>query len=302
MRSPRDDITVRAPDGRTLRVAECGDADGPAVIFHHGWPSSRLLPPGHSEAAQERGLRLVSFDRAGYGGSSRAPGRTVGDVAADVAAIADALGIGAFGVWGVSGGGPHALACAALLRERVLAAALVAGVAPFDLPGLDFCAGMGEASLIEFPLAAQGIAAYEPYVRDAVATVLASADGGDVFDSVLSPVDRQLMQSGRFDAYIQADKREALGRGIYGWLDDGLACVAPWGFELTAIETPVLLLQGGEDLMVPPAHARAMAAVLPSATLEFHPEEGHMTLGLAPERALDWLEVQLHGARAPHGR
>ena len=130
--------------------------DGPAVIYHHGWPGSRKLPGGHGEAAAERGVRLVSFDRAGYGGSSRAAGRTVGDVASDTAAIADALGIGTFGVWGVSGGGPHALACAALLPERVTAAAVVAGIAPYDLPGLDYTAGMGAASQVEFALAAQG--------------------------------------------------------------------------------------------------------------------------------------------------
>jgi len=289
-----DDVTVRAADGRELRVAQWGAEDGPAVIYHHGWPSSRLLPHNHPGAAAERGIRLVSFDRAGYGGSSRAPGRTVASVAADTAAIADALGLETFGVWGVSGGGPHALACAALLPERVVAAALVAGMGPFDLPGLDFCAGMGEASQVEFPLAAQGIEVYEPYVREAVAEMLAATDGvDDGFDSVLSPIDRELMQSGRFAADMEAGKQVSLGGGHHGWLDDGLASVAPWGFDLAAIETPVLLIQGGQDLMVPPAHAYGMAAVLPNATLEFHPGEGHMTLGLAPERPLEWLASRL---------
>jgi pimeloyl-ACP methyl ester carboxylesterase len=289
MAGTREDVTVRTVDRRDLRVAEWGAEDGPAVIYHHGWPSSRLLPPGHSEAAEERGIRLISFDRAGYGGSSRAPGRTVASVAADTAAIADALGIDSFAVWGVSGGGPHALACAALLPERVVAAALVAGMAPFDLPGLDFCAGMGAASQVEFPLAAQGIDVYEPYVRDSVAEMLAAEDGGEDFDSVLSPIDRVLLQSGRFDDHMQASRREAARGGHYGWLDDGLASVAPWGFDLATVQAPALLIQGGQDLMVPPAHAHGMAAVLPHATVEYYAEEGHMTLGLAPERALDWL-------------
>ena len=211
-------------------------------------------------------------------------------MAADTEAIADALGLGTFGVWGVSGGGPHALACAARLPERVVAAAIVAGVAPYDLPGLDFCAGMGASSQAEFPLAAQGPEVYEPYVRKAVADMLAAEDGiDDGFDAVLSPVDRALMDSGRFARDLASDLQESLGGGYYGWLDDGLATVAPWGFELGAIEVPVLLLQGGEDLMVPPAHAYAMAEVLPHATLEFSPEDGHMTLAMAPERALDWL-------------
>jgi len=197
-------------------------------------------------------------------------------------------------VWGVSGGGPHALACAALLRGRAVAAAIVAGAAPPDLPGLDFTAGMGESSVVEFPLAAQGGEVYETYVREAVAAMLAAEDGIDEgFDAVLSPVDRALMDSGRFDEYFAADRKESIGHGIYGWLDDGLATMAPWGFELAAIDAPVLLVQGGQDLMVPEAHARGMAAVLPDATLEFHPEEGHMTLGMEPGRALEWLAPQL---------
>jgi pimeloyl-ACP methyl ester carboxylesterase len=285
------DIAVRAADGRELLVAQAGTPDGPAVVFHHGWPSCRLLPPGFAEAAAERGVRLVSFDRAGYGGSSRDQGRTVGDVAGDTAAIADALGIGDFAVWGVSGGGPHALACGALLPERVTAVAVVAGLAPFDSPGLDYCAGMGEASCTEFPLARAGGEAYESFVRAAVAETLATPPEriADAFDSLLSPPDLALAMSESIRDYLAASKRESLGGGPYGWLDDGLATVAPWGFELSRIQAPVLLLQGGQDLMVPAAHADAMARELPHATLVFEPSEGHMTLGLVPGRPLDWL-------------
>jgi hypothetical protein len=106
------------------------------------------------------------------------------------------------------------------------------------------------------------------------------------------------MRSGHLDEHMAASKQEALGGGHYGWLDDGLASVAPWGFDLAAVRAPVLLLQGGEDLMVPPSHARAMAAILPNATLEFHPDEGHMTLALAPDRPLDWLLPLLREPRA----
>lgn len=294
------DITVRTADGRDLRVSQCGTSDGLGVIFHHGWPGSRLVPASWSEAAEAHGIRLVTFDRAGYGRSSRHEGRTIASVASDTAAIADALGLERFGVWGVSGGGPHALACVALLPGRALAAAVVAGAAPPDLPGLDFTAGMGESSVVEFPLAEQGVEVYEPYVREAVASMLAAPDGIDEgFEAVLSPVDSALMRSGRFDAYFVEDKHESLGGGHYGWLDDGLATMAPWGFDLAAIEAPVLLVQGGQDLMVPEAHARGMAAVLPNATLEFHSEEGHMTLGMEPDRALEWLAPFL---RAPSPR
>jgi pimeloyl-ACP methyl ester carboxylesterase len=285
------DIVVRATDGRELLVAQAGTPDGPAVVFHHGWPGCRLLPPGFAEAAAARGLRLVSFDRAGYGGSSRAEGRTVGDVAGDTAAIADALGIAGFAAWGVSGGGPHALACGALLSERVTAVAVVAGVAPFDSPGLDFCAGMGDASREEFALARAGGRPYESFVRAAVAGALATPRErvADTFDSLLSPPDLALVMRESVGDYLDESKWESLGGGPNGWLDDGLACVAPWGFELSAIEAPVLLLQGGQDLMVPAAHADAMARELPRPTHVFEPEEGHMTLGFSPERPLDWL-------------
>ncbi len=294
MAATTDDITLRTEDGRDLRVSLCGAADGATVIFHHGWPGSRRMPPGWSESAEQHGINLVSFDRAGYGHSSRDEGRTIGSVAADTAAIADAVGAERFGVWGVSGGGPHALACAALLPGRTVAAALVAGAAPPDLPGLDYTAGMGESSVVEFPLAAQGIKVYLPYVLRAIAAMYEAEDGIDEgFAAVLSPVDRALMESGRYDEYFASDRSDSLARGIYGWLDDGIATMGPWGFDLAAIEAPVLLVQGGQDLMVPEAHARGMAAVIPDATLEFHPEEGHMTLGMSPDRALEWLAPQL---------
>ena len=170
------------------------------------------------------------------------------------------------------------------------AAAVVAGAAPYDLPGLDYTDGMGSSSQVEFPLAAQGQELYEPYVVNAVADMLAAEDGiDDAYAAVLSPVDRALLDSGRFDRDMKVDRLESLGGGHYGWLDDGLATVAPWGFDLASIETPVLLVQGGQDLMVPAAHAYGMAEVLPNATLEFLPEEGHLTLGMQPGRALDWL-------------
>lgn len=283
-------MIVRTVDGRELLVALAGAESGPAVIFHHGWPACRLLPPEFAEAASARGFRLVSFDRAGYGGSSRLPGRRVADAAADTAAIADALGLASFSVWGFSGGGPHALACAALLPARVVAAVVVAGLAPFGSPGLDFCAGMGEASREEFAVARRGYDVYEPFVREAVANFLATPRGGgaDGFDSLLSPPDLAFVRGPAAD-YLDTSGHEALHAGPDGWLDDGLAIVAPWGFDLTAVQASVLLLQGGLDLMVPPAHARAMARALPRRRLVLEPEEAHLTLGFAPERPLDWL-------------
>src|SRR5262249_35745471 len=121
---------VTTPDGRTLRVHEAGPADGPTVLVHQGTPMSGILYAAHAGNAEEHGIRLLACDRPGYGGSTPAPGRSVADVATDVRAVADQLGVGRFAVWGISGGGPHALACAALLPDRVVAVGSLASVAP----------------------------------------------------------------------------------------------------------------------------------------------------------------------------
>jgi pimeloyl-ACP methyl ester carboxylesterase len=281
---------VDAADGRVIRVAELGDPDGAPVVFHHGWPGCRLLPPSFDEAARERRVRLISYDRAGYGGSSPKPGRRIADAAADTATVADALGVARFTVWGVSGGGPHALACGALLRERVTAVAAVSGFAPADTPGLVFTEGMGEPSRAEFPLAAQGREVYEPFVRDAVAGWLATPPErvDERLDGLLTGPDPELL-AGPLARYLHESATEALRAGIDGWLDDGLATVAPWGFDPAHVTVPLLLLQGAHDLMVPPAHARALAGMIPRATLMLEPDDGHLTVCLDPVRPLDWL-------------
>src|SRR5581483_3132479 len=137
------DRSVRTSDGRTLTVREAGDPAGVPVLLHNGTPGSGLLYEPHVRDAEEKGIRLFSYDRPGYGASSRKRGRSVADCAPDVEAVCDSLGVGRFCVCGISGGGPHALATAALLPDRVAAAASLASVAPFDAEGLDFLAGMG---------------------------------------------------------------------------------------------------------------------------------------------------------------
>ena len=134
--------TVRTTDGRVLAVEEAGDPAGRPVLVHGGTPGSRLLYGPHVRDAAERGLRLIGYDRPGYGGSSPQPGRTVADCASDVRAICADLGIDRLAMWGASGGGPHVLACAALLPDLVAAAATLASLAPFDADGLDYFDGM----------------------------------------------------------------------------------------------------------------------------------------------------------------
>src|SRR3954471_22814819 len=140
---------IATPDGRTLHVHEAGDPGGRAVVTHHGTPSSGGHYTPHAADAAQRGLRLIGYDRPGYGGSTPHRGRTVADAARDVATILDALGVERFATWGQSGGGPHVLACAALLPDRCAAAASLAGVAPYDAQGLDWLAGQGEMNLAE---------------------------------------------------------------------------------------------------------------------------------------------------------
>jgi len=144
---------ITAPDGRTLTVREGGEARGVPVLVLHGTPGSSLMYEPHLRDAEQRGIRLFSYDRPGYGGSTRHKGRNVADCAEDVVAVCDALGIERFCVWGISGGGPHTLAAAALLPDRIAAAAVLASAAPYDGEGLDFFAGMGDQNIEEFKIA-----------------------------------------------------------------------------------------------------------------------------------------------------
>ena len=148
--------TIATADGRALCIHDGGDPAGFPVLMHHGTPSSGFLYPVHDALAREQGIRLIGYDRPGYGGSTRNAGRSVADCAADVSAIADALGLERFASWGISGGGPHVLACAALCDDRLVAVASLAAVAPDDADGLDWLDGMGEENHVEFGKAREG--------------------------------------------------------------------------------------------------------------------------------------------------
>ena len=282
---------IPTTDGRTLRVHEAGNRDGRPVIVLYGTPSSGLIYGRHADAAKARGARLVAYDRPGYGGSDPHPGRTVADAAADVAAIADDLGLERFVVWGISGGGPHALACAALLPERVAAAACLAGPAPYGADGLDWLVGMGQDNIDEFGASLQGRVALAPYLRRQAAD-LAGASVDDlraVWASLLTPLDAAVAQ-GPLAEYLLDSLGRALRPGVEGWLDDDLAFVAPWGFELEDIAVPVLLWQGVEDRFVPFAHGEWLAGRIPGVEARLPADDGHLTLFEHRVPAVhDWL-------------
>ncbi len=268
-------------DGRTLEYLVAGPADGTPLILHNGTPSAALLFAPMVEAAERHGLRIVVHSRPGYAGSTPRPGRTVAAVAADVAALLDQLGADRFLTVGWSGGGPHALACAALLPGRCVAAATVAGVAPYGAEGLDWPAGMGAENIEEFAAAVAGegpltafLDAQLPGLAEVRADRIAAALG-----DLVSDVDRGALTD-EFAEYTAALFRASVSAGIAGWRDDDLAFVRDWGFGLGAIRTPVSVWQGAEDRMVPYAHGRWLADRVPGATVHLDPAEGHLSLML----------------------
>jgi pimeloyl-ACP methyl ester carboxylesterase len=283
--------TVAGPGGRALRVREDGDPDGVPVLVHHGTPGSRLLSRRWVADARARGIRLIGYDRPGYGGSDRHEGRSVADAAADVRAIADALGIDRLLTHGSSGGGPHALACAALLGDRVAAAATLASAAPYAADGLDWMAGMGEDNLREFSAAVEGPDALAPLLEELAGAVLAAQPEEVVvaLQTLVSPPDRAVLTGEQAEDMV-ASLHAGVEERRDGWVDDDLAFVKPWGFDLRAMTVPVLLWQGRQDLMVPAAHGEWLAGRVGNVEPHISDADGHLTLAVTRLGEIhDWL-------------
>jgi pimeloyl-ACP methyl ester carboxylesterase len=243
------------------------------------------------EAAGRCGLRMVTYSRAGYGASSRHAGRAVADVVGDMEQVLDHVGADRCVTAGWSGGGPHALAMAALRPERTAGALMIASVAPYDAGGLDFLAGMGQQNVEEFGAALEGEAALRPYL-DAELPTLREADGPGIVEAlstVLPDVDRALLTD-ELGEDLAANMHEGLRTGIDGWLDDDLACTRPWGFDLDAITAPTMLWQGTEDLMVPYAHGLWLADHVTGVKAHLLEGEGHLSVTFG---ALDEMFAEL---------
>jgi pimeloyl-ACP methyl ester carboxylesterase len=271
---------IEAGDGRTLHVYDAGAAgsDGRLALFwHHGTPNIGAPPEPLFAAADRLGIRWVSYDRPGYGGSSPCRGRDVALAAADVSAVADALGIERFAVMGHSGGGPHALACGALLPERVLGVISVSGLAPFGADGLDYFAGMADSGAASLRAAARGREAKESHA----ATADEDADPGFI------PADEAALE-GEWSWFISV-VRPAVENGPVPLIDDDLAYVSPWGFDPARVGAPTLILHGGGDRVVPGSHGEWLADRCPQAELWILPEDGHISVLHSGEAAMGWL-------------
>jgi len=286
---------VTALDGRKIDVLMAGPADGLPLVLHEGTPVGLVLYPPTVRAAQARGLRVIVAARPGYEGSTPRPGRRVADVAGDTATVLDALGADTFVTVGWSGGGPHTLACAAALPGRCLAAASVAGVAPYQAKGLDWLAGMGPENVDEFGAAAAGEAVLTQFLHGAAAT-LGTVTGADVAQALggLVIAADQAVLIGEFADYVATALRASMNTGLAGWRDDDLAFVSDWGFSPGGAPgtptAPVAIWQGDQDKMVPFAHGQWLAASIPGARAHLLPGQGHLSLTISfLDRSLDDL-------------
>ena len=270
--------TISLPDGRHLEVLTAGNPAGQAVVFHHGTPGACKKWDAWLAEVEAQGGFAIAYSRAGYGRSARRVGRSVVDNTTDIAALVEHFGASTFVSIGWSGGGPHCLADTTLPGSR--AAISIAGVGEFGASDLNFLEGMGEENHVEFGAAVQGAAAIEKWMQEnsqPIATVT-GASLIEAFGGLIGDADKAAWSAGIAD-HDAADFRHALVEGYYGWMDDDLAFVQPWGFDITAITKPVELWQGDDDFMVPHAHGQWLASKIPTAELKFVPGEGHISLG-----------------------
>ncbi len=283
---------IRAGDGRSLAYEEIGDPAGLPIFVIHGTPGCRLSgrhpDPSRVSAA---GLRLITYDRPGYGGSGRHRGRSVVDCVSDLAAIADELGIDRFAITGGSGGGPHALAVAARLPERVTWASCVVGGAPYDAEDLDWFAGMDAVNVEEFGWAIAGEDTLAGELEREAREWLAKVDDGPIAvlgDIDLSESDRAVLEDPGFRETFSTTIREMFAEGAGGWVDDDLAFVKPWGFDVRELRVPVEVRYGTSDVLVPAAHGEWLAEHIPGAEVVIDEHRGHLS---TPDERLDMLRA-----------
>jgi pimeloyl-ACP methyl ester carboxylesterase len=273
---------IELPSRRKIHF-ECSGPVSPGstvLVFHHGQPGAAMLWDGLVEAGERQGWPVVMLSRPGYANSDRLEGRRIADGPADVADVLDHLGVDRFVTAGWSGGGPHALACGALLAPRCAAVASVAGVAPYHgAQNLDWTAGMGPENEAEFAAMISGEPGVEAKVREEISLLAAIQPDQlvEAFGGLLSPPDKSVLVDGVAE-FTAAWLRLAVSTGTDGHWDDGQAFISDWGFELADITAPVTVWRAGQDLMVPPSHGVWLAEHIRGAESIELPEDGHISL------------------------
>ncbi len=281
----------RSADGRRVVFSRYGPADGHRVLFHYGSPGTRHLGPRMVEAVERHGIQLLVLDRPGYGASTRRPGRRIADVAEDVGLLADMHGWDRFAVWGGSGGGPHALACASLLADRVLRCASVVGPAPYDADGLDWFEGMSPGNVEEFSRALEGEAAYRPLVERLAREAVEATRAGEVSiptDYELPEADLAALRSRLTDPGHLERTIAAHTDGVDGWIDDCMAMTRPWGFDPATVQLPVSIWYGPDDVLCPRGHAEWLLSRIPGAERHELPHD-HMLEADELDAIYRWL-------------
>jgi pimeloyl-ACP methyl ester carboxylesterase len=250
------------------------------VFWHHGTPNIGAPPEPLFATADALGLRWVSYDRPGYGGSAPDRGRTVGSAADQMRLVADALGCERFAAMGHSGGGPHALAGATLAPDRVVAVVSMAGLAPYGADGLDWFGGMAASGVRSLQAARAGRAEKERLEASGVP-----------YDPEFTPADLAVLDGPW--SWLRGIVSAAVQGGPEGSIDDDLAYVAPWGFDPAEISAPALFVHGGRDRVVPSSHSEWLAQHCPGAELWLSPDDGHLSVLNRGEDALVWLRAQV---------
>jgi pimeloyl-ACP methyl ester carboxylesterase len=291
--SPPDPQRVSTSDGRTLAFAQWGDPGGVPIFSLHGSPGSRLFRHYDENVYVQAGARLITYDRPGYGESDRHPGRRVVDCVGDVAAIADALGIDRFAVSGGSGGGPHALAVAARLPERVTRAACSVSLAPYDVSDFDWLDGMDPVNVRFTEIALEGGPAHVAELEGEATKILEriADDPGNWLGDEWQVSDSDQAELARRERHevTREDFAEAFRNGVWGWVDDDLALLSPWGFDVSEIRIPTRVIYGATDVFVPKRHGEWLAEHVPGADVVVEEDLGHMGHPDLVAERLAWL-------------
>jgi pimeloyl-ACP methyl ester carboxylesterase len=288
------ELQVKAADGRTLAAATWGRPDGRPVFLLHGTPGSRLGQTPRSALLSRLGLLVITFDRPGYGDSDRRPGRRVCDAAVDVRTIADHLGLDRFSVVGRSGGSPHALACAALLADRVVRTAALVSIAPWDAQGLDWQAGMSPSNRNSYRREYQDDQGRRLSATLRIRSRDIREDPQRLLEQLrgeLPAADRWVLASGTMTSLLRANYREALRRDSGGWIDDALAFRQSWGFNVAEIPGEVLLWHGEDDVFSPVEHTIWLGERIPNSRVDIRPFEGHFGAMRVMPEVLHWASL-----------